>query len=162
MKLFVLFNSTVSMSLIGAHTEKLISKLAYQNTHTPNQAISSWLNFHQFISVAPSGKNKFAMANLFKELTALSNGQYIVDSSNDSETEEFVVIGILLPSIVYDISHKLVQDTHHNFILKTNGDITSIERMILSSTVEVVSYSSNDIKIVQLLQKYFISSMKHL
>lgn len=155
MKLFILFNSTIPMSVIGSHTEKLISKLSYQNTHTPSQAISGWLNFHQFVTLAPSGKNKFAMSNLYKELHTLSNGQYVIDSSNDAGTEEFVAIGILLPSIVYNIGSKLLVDSDHNFIMKYTEDTTSIERMIGTRTVEVISYPKNDVKIVQLLQKYY-------
>lgn len=160
MKLFVLFNSTISMSLIGSHAEKLISKLAYQNTHTPNQAISGWMNFHQFVTLAPAGKNKFAMSNLYKELQSLSNGQYVIDSSNDANSEEFAAIGILLPSIMYNIGSKLLVDSDHNYIMKHTEDTTTIERMIGTRTVEVVSYPKNDVKIVKLLQKYLLS--KHL
>ena len=160
MKLFILFNSTISMSIVAAHAEKIISKLVYQNTHTPSQAISGWMNFHRFVSLASAGNNKFAMANIFKELTNLSNGSYIVESSNNEQTQEYIAIGILLPSIVYDISHKLIQDAHHNFILKDHGDTMSLERMVISSTVETASFPTNDIKIVQLLQKYFTG--KHL
>ncbi len=158
MKLFILFNSTISMSIIGSHAEKLISKLVYQNTHTPSQAISGWMNFHQFVTLAPSGKNKFAMANLYKELQTLSNGQYVIDSSNDvGGTEEFIAIGILLPSIVYNIGSKLLVDSDHNYIMKHTEDTTTIERMIGTRTVEVVSYPKNDVKIVELLQKYLLS-----
>jgi hypothetical protein len=148
------------MSIVAAHAEKIVSKLVYQNTHTPSQAISTWMNFHRFVSLASAGNNKFAMSNLFKELSTLSNGSYIVESSNDEQTQEYIAIGILLPSIVYDISHKLIQDAHHNFILKDHGDTMSLERMVISSTVETASFPTNDIKIVQLLQKYFTG--KHL
>jgi|688.fasta_scaffold41295_6 hypothetical protein len=162
MKLFILFNSTISMSIVAAHAEKIISKLVYQNTHTPSQAISGWMNFHRFVSLASAGNNKFAMANIFKELTNLSNGSYIVESSNDENTEEYVAIGILLPSIVYDIAPKLFQDNDHSFILKHGETTSSIERMVGGRTAETASFPVNDVKLVQLLQKYFTCKNKSL
>lgn len=158
MKLFVLFNSTIPMSLIGSHTEKLISKLSYTITHTPNQSISTWLNFHKFVTLAPAGKNKFAMANLHKELTELAkNGQYVVESSNTENDLEYAVVSILLPSTVYNIGPKLLQDSQHNYILKENGETMNMQRMVSTMTVENADYPKNDVKLVQLLQKFYLN-----
>ena len=124
-------------------------------TGAPTSSISAWLQFHKFIASAPSGKNRFAMNNLLAELKELTQSRYDIMTSEDVNTHEVFAIGILLPTPIYKIGAKLVQDNFHGFTITSRDTKSIITQTVTNLTSSVEEVLTDDLLLVQLLMTYF-------